>query len=164
MKTAFTLVEIMIVVLILGILAAVVVPQFSNATTIARASMAADDLRIIRTQLMVYKAQHNGKSLGYPNGAGGPTDTSVIAQATLASNASGDTAAVGTAGFNYGPYLREIPPNPLNGKNSIQVLADGATFPAAGDDNSGWIYQPATDTFRANSLGEDDTGKKYFGY
>ena len=164
MKTAFTLVEILIVVLILGILAAIVVPQFSNATTIARASMVADDLRIFRTQMMVYKAQHNGLSLGYPNVGGTPSQALVIAQFTLASNAVAATATPGTAGFAFGPYLREVPPNPLNGKNSIQVVADGAGFPAAGTDSNGWIYQPSTDTFRADSPGKDDTGKNYFDY
>ena len=164
MKTAFTLVEILIVVLILGILAAIVVPQFSNATTIARASMVADDLRIFRTQLMVYKAQHNGLSLGYPNVGGVPSDAIVIAQFTQASNAAATTAAPGTAGFPFGPYLREVPPNPLNGKNSILVLADGAPFPATGKDATGWVYQPSTDTFRADSPGKDDTGKNYFDY
>jgi general secretion pathway protein G len=162
-KTAFTLVEILIVVLILAILAVIVLPQFSNATTIARASMVADDLRVFRTQMAVYKAQHNGKSLGYPS-AGNPSEAILLSQATLASNVAGDTAAIGTAGFNYGPYLREVPPNPLNGKTSIQVVADGAAFPAAGTDNNGWVYQPSTDTLRADSPGQDDTGKRYFDY
>jgi general secretion pathway protein G len=164
MKTAFTLVEILIVVLILGILAAIVVPQFSNATTIARASMVADDLRIFRTQMMVYKAQHNCVSLGYPNGGGAPSEAVATAQLTLPSDLFGATAAVGTAGYNFGPYMREIPPNPLNGKNSILIVADGAGFPATGTDNNGWVYQPSTDTFRADSPGVDDTGKKYFDY
>lgn len=164
MKTAFTLVEILIVVLILGILASIVVPQFSNATTIARASMVADDLRIFRTQLMVYKSQHNGLSLGYPNAGGAPSEAVVIAQFTQASNAAAATATPGTAGFTFGPYLREIPVNPLNGKSNIVVLADGAALPAGGTDAAGWIYQPSTDTFRADSPGQDDTGKNYFDY
>ena len=55
-KRAFTLVEILIVVVILGILAAIVLPKFSNASAIARASMLADDLRVIRMQVQVYRS------------------------------------------------------------------------------------------------------------
>ena len=81
---AFTLVEILIVVIILGILAAIVIPQFSNATQNARASMLADNLRIMRTQVMVFKAQHNSVSPGYPGGDSSqpPTQTDFVAHQT----------------------------------------------------------------------------------
>ena len=39
-KSGFTLVEVLIVVVILGILAAVVIPQFSDASTEAKESRA----------------------------------------------------------------------------------------------------------------------------
>jgi len=165
-RKAFTLVEILIVVLILGILAAIVLPRFSNASATARASMLADDLRVIRMQLQVYKSQHVDVPAGYPDGdrTAAPTEAAFVAQMTMASKADGSTAAPGTAGYRYGPYLREVPTNPLNGKNTVQVIDNGGAFPAAGDDSHGWIYQPQHLLFHADSPGQDDKGKAYFEY
>ena len=165
-KKAFTLVEVLIVVLILGILAAIVLPRFSNASAIARASMVADNLRVIRMQIGVYKGQHVGTPPGYPDGdtAQAPTAAAFAAQMTQASNRLGETAPPGTAGYDYGPYLRDVPENPINGKNTVEVLADGAALPANGDNSHGWIYQPATQTIVADSPGTDEKGRRYFDY
>src|SRR3954447_24016768 len=67
-RRAFTLIEILIVVVILGILATIVLPQFSNASNTARESALKDDLRYLRTQVAVYKAQHHDVAPGYPGG------------------------------------------------------------------------------------------------
>lgn len=56
---AFTLVEILIVVVILGILAAIVVPQFTNATQDAQAGNIKAQLQSINSQLELYKARNN---------------------------------------------------------------------------------------------------------
>src|SRR3954453_3386064 len=57
-KTAFTLVEILIVVIILGLLAAIVIPQFTNASQDARESALASQLQTLRSQIELYKLQH----------------------------------------------------------------------------------------------------------
>src|SRR6185295_4442488 len=67
-RRGFTLIEILIVVVILGILAAIVIPQFSNASHVARENTLKDDLRYLRTQIAVFKAQHRDVPPGYPNG------------------------------------------------------------------------------------------------
>src|SRR5579864_7959116 len=67
-KAGFTLIEIMIVVIILGILAAIAIPQFSSASGEARLSTMRDILRFMRSQITVYKAQHQDVPPGYPNG------------------------------------------------------------------------------------------------
>lgn len=165
-RKAFTLVEILIVVVILGILAAIVLPKFSNASAIARASMLADDLRVIRMQVQVFKSQHYELPPGYPDGdpTAAPMEAAFIAQMTMASKSDCSTAAPGTAGYDYGPYLREVPTNPVNGKSTVDVIADGGAFPAAGDDSHGWVYQPAEMLFKADCPGQDDKGRAYFGY
>ncbi|RKY11715.1 MAG: hypothetical protein DRP65_03460, partial [Planctomycetota bacterium] len=48
MKKAFSLVELLIVVAILGILAAIVVPEFQTYTQQAKEAAAKDNLRILR--------------------------------------------------------------------------------------------------------------------
>ena len=59
LASGFTLVEILIVVVILGILAAIVVPQFTNASQTAKASSLLSQLQSIRSQLELYQVQHN---------------------------------------------------------------------------------------------------------
>ncbi len=54
---AFTLVEILIVVVILGILAAVVIPQFVNASDEAQVGNVETQLRTLRTQIQLFRAQ-----------------------------------------------------------------------------------------------------------
>jgi len=163
-RKAFTLVEILIVVVILGILAAIVLPRFSNASAVARASMLADDLRIFRMQVQVFKSQHQDVGPGYPVAGGAPTEDLFVQQMTLSSKVSRQTAAPNTHGFPYGPYLQEIPENPINGKNTVQIIPDGQAFPAQADDSHGWIYQPSTLTFHADCTGTGSDGRSYFEY
>src|SRR5205807_8343957 len=55
----FTLIEILIVVIILGILAAIVIPQFSNASNDARKSSLASTAQTMRSQIALFRLQHN---------------------------------------------------------------------------------------------------------
>ena len=55
---AFTLVEILIVVIILGILATIIIGLFQNGSRDAAAASLKDNLRNIRSQLQLYVAQH----------------------------------------------------------------------------------------------------------
>ena len=163
-QSGFTLVEILIVVIILGIIAAIALPQFSSASARGRASMMADDLRIFRTQITIFKSQHRDVPPGYPGldiGAT-PTEAALIAQLTQSTNDSGGTAAPGTAGYPFGPYLREIPVNPINSKSSVRIAADGGSM--APSDSDGWIYQPSNMLFKADSSGTDDNGVAYADY
>jgi type II secretion system protein G len=135
----FTLVEILIVVVILGILAAIVIPQFTNASETARASSVTSQLQSIRSQLELYQVQHNG---GYPTLAqmsAGADDWDVM---TLATDGSGTTGAAGAA-FPFGPYLKKAPVNPFTA--SSLIAADPAA-PAATD---GWTYDEDTGILKA---------------
>src|SRR5438045_2522947 len=57
-KSGFTLVEILIVVIILGILAAIVIPQFTNASQDARKNSLTSQLQTVRSQLELEKLQN----------------------------------------------------------------------------------------------------------
>jgi len=163
---AFTLMEILIVVVLLGVLAAIVIPTVANSTTSAKNSALATDLQLLRRVILVYKTQHLEVAPGYPDGdtTQAPTEQAFIDQATMASNSNGQTAAVGTPGFNRGPYISKIPVNPFNGKNTVEMLADGQAFPANADDSHGWIYKAATSEVRADNTGTDQSGKQYYDY
>jgi general secretion pathway protein G len=124
-RSGFTLVEILIVVIILGILAAIVIPQFTNASTSAKASAVTSQLQTLRSQVQLYKLQHND---AIPDLVG--------TQWTLL---MGKTTAAGTidaANGTYGPYLETIPKNPLNGNSNIAA--------AVGASDTGWVYDQTT--------------------
>ena len=165
-KRAFTLVEILIVVTILGILAAVVMPMASGGAISAKQSALSVDLQLLNRFIVIYKTHHLEVAPGYPGGntSAAPTETAFVDQATLSSNTSGQTAAVGTAGYIRGPYMQHVPTNPLNGLNTIQMLGNGEAFPANGDNSHGWVYKAATGEIRADSTGTDDSGKLYYEY
>ena len=163
---AFTLIEILVVVVLLGILAAIVIPAIANSSTSAKQSALAVNLQLLRRFVLIYKYQHLEVGPGYPNGqsSGVPTEQAFVEQATLSSNNGGQTAAVGTPGFNRGPYLSKIPVNPFNNKDSVQMLGNGEDFPANADDSHGWIYKAATSEIRADSAETDSGGKRYYDY
>jgi general secretion pathway protein G len=118
-KRGFTLVEILIVVVILGILAAIVIPQFSDASEQAKESSLVSDLQTMRSQIELYKVQHNGALPG----EGGATVEQALTGLT---DASGDVAAAPGAGV-YGPYLQKLPLNPFtDGRGINGAAADGS--------------------------------------
>lgn len=164
MKKAFTLVEILIVVALLGILAAIVLPALGKHIQQAKESAAKDDLRILRNTIELYAALHKGLPPGYVNGAIKPTAATVTNQLCSATNSDGVYALPGTAGYPLGPYLPAIPANPFNNKNNISVLNSSTPFPDPPTGTSGWIYKPSTKTIRINDGGTDPEGIKHYDY
>jgi len=162
----FTLVEILIVVVLLGVLAGVVLPMVSGSATSAKESAVAHDLNMLRRYVLIYTAQHREIPPGYPDGdrTQTPTEQAFVEQLTMSSNSNGQTAPIGTPGFPRGPYLQRIPVNPVNHKDTIQVLADGVPFPPDGDDSHGWIYKPTMAEVRADCAFSDSSGKRYYDY
>lgn len=164
---AFTLIEILIVVVILGILAAIIVPQLSNATSMARDNTLKDDLRYLRTQIVVFKAQHRDVPPGYPAGdmAASPTAEAFVAQMTRYTSESTADNISGSTVFKYGPYLTKMPPNPLNSKDGILMVGNGQPMPDPDNSQSyGWIYKAETQEIIANSAGSDSDGRAYSSY
>ncbi len=70
-RRAFTLIELLIVVAIIAILAAIAVPNFLEAQTRARHAKAVADMRSVATAIETYKIDNNKYSTDCGNGAGG---------------------------------------------------------------------------------------------
>lgn len=150
---AFTLVEILIVVVILGILAAVVIPQFVNASDEAQVGNVETQLRTLRTQIQLYRAQ---------------SDTNEFPDLVF-DEADG---AVAWAEMIDEQLLQAAPVNPRT--NSSQI-SDGTGD--SGEDGMdaamaltdvGWYYNPETGEIWAASFNEnyrdpndDDTGEPW---
>ena len=163
-KGGFTLIEMLVIVILLGILAAVTMPMFANASDSARASMLADNLRAWRMQITVFWAEHRDIAPGYTAGGSDPTEALFLNHMILSSKETLETASPGTSGFDFGPYMQMIPVNPVNRKSTVQIIPDGQAFPTEPDDSHGWIYKPQTLTLRADTAGQDELGRKFFEY
>ncbi|WP_197986379.1 MULTISPECIES: prepilin-type N-terminal cleavage/methylation domain-containing protein [unclassified Massilia] len=159
----FTLIELLIVVIIIAILAAIAIPQFSNTSGDAQESASIANLTTMRSAIELYRAQHNGN---YPSKApvgtapatacptaGATTDndaTTFTDQLTKYSSASGHSCSTQVAGYIYGPYLRAIPVEPLTNKNDVTVVTAEATNPP-GAATTGWRFLNTTGALQINS-------------
>lgn len=128
--SGFTLVEVLIVVVILAILAATIIPKYANSTDEARASNAQYNLHVLRSQIELFKAQHEG---------GAPTEKDIVNQLTKNTDLGGAVAAGGA----YGPYVQMVPENPFNADATI--VDAGATIPPTkAAATGGWLYDEGT--------------------
>jgi len=148
----FTLVEILIVVIILGILAAIVIPQFTEASNDARESALASDLQTVRSQLELYKVQHMEH---YPDevnadGTAWAADTdNFVSRLTSKTDAYGNIDASG----QFGPYLQKFPSNPFASANVDSVECGDAQ---TADGDPGWFFNTDSGAFAANDADHDD--------
>jgi general secretion pathway protein G len=145
-RKGFTLVEILIVVIILGILAAIVIPQFTNASTDARKSNMASQDQTIKSQISLYMLQHGDTPPAASTYATNNTvDVLFSNYLTISTDVNGN--ATTTAPF-FGPYLQGTPTNPLTGVSTVVAVGTAAAT------TTGWYYNNATGEFHgANTLG-----------
>ncbi len=142
-KKGFTLVEILIVVVILGILAAIVIPQFTDASTEAKEANLKSTLQSVRSQIELYKIQHNDD---LPGTVAGVSFAQSLTGYTLDTGALADTQAPGEG--VYGPYLQAMPKNPwVNDATSDDVTIVDSDPNAAG--TTGWFFNTTTGKFGA---------------
>jgi type II secretion system protein G len=130
-KAGFTLVEVLIVVVIMAILAATIIPQFTDSTSDAKASTVKFNLHTLRSQIELYKAQHNGV---VPSGT--------LVELTVNTDIDGNQGT--GSSYPYGPYIREVPSNPFTNSQTVTVITNDPA--AAGDvtGNGGWLYNATT--------------------
>jgi len=142
-KSGFTLVEILIVVVILGILAAIVIPQFTDASTEAKTSSLCSDLQTFRSQIELYKIQHTD---ALPSAA----SVGLVSAMTAQTDADGDAYVSGTSTTGpFGPYLQKIPKNAFNGSQGINTGTSDPNSVIDTDGTYGWYFNTTTGAFNA---------------
>ncbi len=139
-RGGFTLIEVLIVVVIMAVLAATIIPQFSTSTKDARESSLKFNLQSLRTQIELYKLHHGG---AYPAG------TNNLEQLTKATDTAGAVSTTGApdATHPYGPYIHNaLPAQPFSGLNTVLLDTGmaGTTPTATASPGGGWIYRAST--------------------
>ncbi len=135
----FTLIEVMVVVAILAILAAVVVPRVMDEPAKARTAKVEQDIRAIESALDLYKLDN----FNYPT-----TDQGL--EALVSKPAGADLQ-----NYKDGGYLRELPVDPWGNRyqylnpgehGEIDVFSLGADGTPGGDGNNADIGNWNTDS------------------
>ena len=127
-RTAFTLVELVVAVMILGILAAVAAPKFLDTSATATDNGLKQSLGVVRDAIKHYTADHGG---ALPGADGGPP----------------------TFKADLDPYLRsDFPRCPVGPVQNRKVRMVNGAGPISGVSNPGrpWRYNYETGQFIVN--------------
>ncbi len=126
-KTRLSYVEAVIIASVLSVVTMTVIPKFIVASPESKTSDLIDGLQEMRSQLDLYRAQHENS---LP-----PVDSFESFKTAM-------TTKVG----QYGPYVEKVPVNPFNNLNTIRF--DGEP---AGVGKAGWRFDTKTGLFQADN-------------
>lgn len=159
-ESGFTLIEMLIVIIILGILAMVIIPQITVSTEDAKLSTLQANLTGIRNSVEAYYVQHGNVYPGAKNTSGGASGsdgeaaTAFVAQLTQYTAFSGAVSNTKDGTYKYGPYVKggQLPGNPYDdGANDVTCDYDeGNITVRTADATSAWKFFPKTGVFIAN--------------
>jgi len=136
-KTAFTLIELLIVISIIAILAATIIPNFIGFDTEARVTATRTNLDTLRTRITLFRAKEGR----YPNSLQELLDTYY---------------------FDVGvkkAYLNKIPQEMISNKSGNNEFADAASAEESIAHEGGWIYYADSAEVRINI--DEPLGKRW---
>ena len=135
----FTLIELVVVVMILGILAAVAAPKLLGTSSSATDNGLKETLGVVRDAIERYTAEHGGT---LPDGTSQLTFKAAIT-----------------------PYLRSFPKSPLGGADPDGVAINATAGSTTPSGTQGWMYNKVDGTFFPNSsaaVKSDTTGPLHY--
>ncbi len=169
-KRGFSLVELVIVVVILGIIAAIAIPRISSGSKNAGESALKADLATVRNAIDWYYGEHN---MSYPGAKGDGSNAAGTADAFINqlieySDKDGNVSANKSSSYPYGPYIRgKFPALPVGtnaGKRTVTVVDQASPPTASPGDGTGWVYNVQTGQIIANDTGTGNDGVTYDNY
>ena len=164
-QSGFTLIEMLIVIVVLGILAMIIVPQITVSTEDAKISTLQTNLSGVRSAVETYYAQHASTYPGRNNsGAAGTTASdgaaalAFVVQMTQYTNEAGLVQTNKDTTYKYGPYIKgsAMPTNPFTNTNTLVCDYDEAVITTRTVSGGGeaWRFFPITGVFIANDTAD----------
>ncbi|MFQ3549881.1 MAG: prepilin-type N-terminal cleavage/methylation domain-containing protein [Armatimonadota bacterium] len=113
-KCGFTLVELLVVIVVLAVLAAIVLPKFMNSSKRSKEAALKSDLKVVRNAIGMFHADTGA----YPK-----TLNALMATEAPAKGLDSDGNEVDILpGDWHGPYLQDLPIDPISGTAFIYVI------------------------------------------
>lgn len=133
---AFTLVELLIVIVVLAVLAAIVIPKFGDSSVRSKESSLRANLQIVRSAVEMFKNDTGAYPAALADLAGTSAPTS-------GKDSSGNAKSITASDFK-GPYVPSVPTDPTNGTSFTYSTASGTvgkvTSANTGNDTNGNPY------------------------
>ena len=155
--TGFSLLEVLIVVILLGIVAAMTIPVVAGYQTQADETSLRSDLALMRSAIELFAADHNGAFpalIGDGTHAAGSPEA-FVAHMTQYSNADGEVSQTKGTDYPFGPYLPQGVPNvtvgPLAGGGAVKVTSSASNMDADGSPTMAWKYSTVTGQIICNT-------------
>jgi general secretion pathway protein G len=135
-RRGFTLVELLVVIVVLAVLAAIVLPKFMNSSKRSKESALRSDLKILRNAVGLFQTD----TLAYPKQL---SDLAATAPPPKGLDKDGNEVAI-IPGDWHGPYLQDAPNDPIGGAAFTYSVAAGSvgkvTSSTAGNGLDGTAY------------------------
>lgn len=141
-RVGFSLIELCILVVVFALLAAVVVPRFSQAQTESKLTELVSSLQMMRSQIELYKIQHDDQLPGQHIKGGKIVPDDFINALTVKSPIDG-----------FGPYIASVPANPFADEQyATKIYFLDSPDPQRREiDLHGWCFNVQTGDFYACS-------------
>lgn len=157
-RKGFTLIEMLIVIVILGILAMIIIPQISSSTDEAKLNTLRTNLSAVRNSIEIYHAQHNATYPGQSVPTTKPGDVSTVADAFVAqltryTDLNGNISNSKTSTNKFGPYIKggQLPLNPFTETRDVTIdnSETDITVKSSGGAGTAWKFYSKTGVFLA---------------
>jgi len=140
-KRAFTLIELLLVMVVLVVLAAIVIPKFMDRGKQAKEAALKSDLKILRNAIAAFQAD-NGC---YPLTLDDLTVSSAAGLSTASTGVDSSGNNVATSGTFHGPYIQgTVPTDPVSLSGFTYSTTSGSvgnvTSSATGNGIDGTAY------------------------
>lgn len=132
----FTLVELLIVIIIIAVLAAIAIPKFANSGTRSKEAALKSNLKLYRNAVELFKSDTGCYPAQLP-------DLAASSAPAKGKDAAGVDYAITAADYK-GPYVDKIEKDPVSGADFTYSVAAGSvgkvTSSASGNGSDGTAY------------------------